>query len=148
MSQQKIQQAIRNESVTLQTNTFVREHYNFLGWNQEKSATEAEYDDGATVEGGFDTNVTLYAIWQLKKYQLTLNADNGTITGATSGQYDALSEFTIKAEPNENYHFVKWSDDVTDAERTITLTEDTELTAIFAQDTIDITYDSNEPDEE
>lgn len=41
---------------------------------------------------------------------------------------------TIKAVANEHYHFVKWSDEDTNAQRTVTVDEAKNLTAIFAAD--------------
>ncbi len=43
----------------------------------------------------------------------------------------------INAWPNNGYHFVRWSDGVTDNPRTITLTQDTVITPIFAEDFYD-----------
>ena len=68
----------------------------------------------------------------VKQYSVTVSAENGTITGA--GVHDAGAEVTLTATPNEGYRFVKWSDGVEDATRTITVTEDVELTALFEVD--------------
>ncbi len=43
----------------------------------------------------------------------------------------------INAWPDNGYHFVRWSDGVTDNPRTITLTQDTVITPIFAEDFYD-----------
>jgi len=45
--------------------------------------------------------------------------------------FDLGSSVTIYAIPKEGYSFVKWSDDDTNATRTITLTENVSLNAIF-----------------
>lgn len=50
----------------------------------------ADYSDEATVEGGFNENKDLYAIWKPNKYRVTLDRQGGT-TGSTSVEatYDA-----------------------------------------------------------
>lgn len=55
----------------------------------------------------------------------------GTIEGAESGDYAYGTELTFTATPAEHQHFVNWSDDVEDAERTITVEGDITLTANF-----------------
>lgn len=58
---------------------------------------------------------------------------SGTVTGG--GQYDSGSSVNIKATPASGYHFVKWSDNSTDANRTLNvLNSDITLQAIFAAD--------------
>ena len=58
---------------------------------------------------------------------------SGTVTGG--GQYDSGSSVNIKATPASGYHFVKWSDGSTDANRTLNvLNSDITLQAIFAAD--------------
>ena len=65
-------------------------------------------------------------------YVVKLVADNDIVTG--TGIYEENKEVTLTATPNEGYRFVKWSDGVEDATRTITVTEDVELTALFELD--------------
>lgn len=57
----------------------------------------------------------------------------GSVVGA--GTYNAGTTVTIRAVANPGYHFVKWSDDDTNAERSITMTENKNLVATFALDT-------------
>ncbi|MDR0605549.1 MAG: T9SS type A sorting domain-containing protein [Bacteroidales bacterium] len=54
----------------------------------------------------------------------------GTVTG--SGDYTANSTATITAIPNNGYRFVQWNDGNEQTPRTITVTQDTILTAEFA----------------
>ena len=64
-------------------------------------------------------------------YLVTLQANNdqwGEVAGA--GLY--AQEATITATPNEGYTFLRWSDGNTDNPRTLTVTQDTTLTAEFA----------------
>ena len=59
---------------------------------------------------------------------------NDTIMGTAKVDYNTFCEGNqISATPNIGYHFVQWSDGNTDAIRTLELTQDTILTAEFAQ---------------
>lgn len=62
-------------------------------------------------------------------YNVTLFADNGTVSGA--GTYSQGDTITITAIANEGYKFKEWSDGNTDNPRIIVVTEDVKLTAIF-----------------
>ena len=55
--------------------------------------------------------------------------NSGTFDGA--GFYNENDVVVVKAIPASGYQFVKWDDDVTDAERTLTITEDISLVATF-----------------
>ena len=63
-----------------------------------------------------------------------LASENGNVE-FNSGKYPENSSLNIEAVPAEGYHFVKWSDGVTDAQRTLVVTGDMELTAYFAVST-------------
>ena len=69
----------------------------------------------------------------LTKYSITVNV-NDTIMGTAIVDYNTFCEGNqISATPNVGYHFVQWSDGNTDTIRTLVLTQDTILTAEFAQ---------------
>lgn len=78
-------------------------------------------------------------------FDLTVNAsDGGIATG--SGSYSNKVDVTISATANPNYHFVSWSDGNTDNPRTLRLSANTELTAIFEENpkyTIDVSSIGN-----
>ena len=57
----------------------------------------------------------------------------GSFDGA--GFYNENEVALIKANPASGYQFVKWDDDVTDAERSLTVTEDISLVATFKPST-------------
>ncbi len=56
-------------------------------------------------------------------------SEGGSATGA--GIYDAGTEVSVKAIPNEGYEFVDWEDGETFASRTVTMNEDMTLMATF-----------------
>ena len=69
-----------------------------------------------------------------KMVNLTVSpAGAGTVTGG--GQYDSGASVNIGAVAANGYHFVKWNDNSTSANRTLTVLEsDIDLQAIFAAD--------------
>ncbi len=77
-------------------------------------------------------------------YIITLNAtgcETPNTFACTDGQ-----EVTIKAIPQEHYHFVQWNDGDKNAIRTIVVTSDTTFTAEFAinQYTVEVLSENNE----
>lgn len=109
-------------------------HYYFVEWS-----------DGGTVNP-LDTtiteNVSLTATFALGAV-VTIDAGYGIVNGAESGTYPLGETITFEAVSTEGCNFVKWSDDVTTASRTITLTADTTISAIFEYETYTITLGSS-----
>lgn len=60
---------------------------------------------------------------------VSVSGNGGTVTGG--GTYDYGSSVTLTATPNAGYQFVRWSDGNTSQTRTLTVTSDITLTAIF-----------------
>jgi hypothetical protein len=99
--------------------------YHFEQWNDGNKVNprQVQVTKDMTYSAYFDKNT--YAI------SLSCNEEQGSVEGVTSAEY--LDTVTISATPNFGYHFVKWSDGSTDTIRTLVLTQDTILTAEFAQ---------------
>ena len=99
--------------------------YHFVQWNDGNSDNprQVQVIGDTTYTATFDKNT--YAI------SLSCNEEQGSVEGVTSAEY--LDTVTISATPNIGYHFVQWSDGNTDTIRTLVLTQDTTLTAEFAQ---------------
>lgn len=79
-------------------------------------------------------------------YFLVIQAENGMVVT----NYDSLTicdepNVTCTVTPKYGYHFVQWADGYTDNTRTIVLTQDTTLSAVFApnQYSISVTCDEN-----
>ena len=74
-------------------------------------------------------------------YNVTLEAQSGEATFTGGGLYEAgtNTKAVVCANPNWGYQFVKWSDGNTDNPRTISLTKDTTLTAVFADKFYNVT---------
>ena len=98
------------------------EGYHFVQWSDGVTETTRTF----TVV----SDMTLVAEFAINVYNVTLSAVNGSVTGA--GEYEHGTEITISATPAEGYHFVCWSDGVTDASRSIIVTDNITLSAEFA----------------
>ena len=111
------------DSVTITANS--NYGYHFVQWNDgnTENPRQVQVTGDTTYTATFDKNT--YAI------SLSCNEEQGNVEGVTSAEY--LDTVTISATPNIGYHFVQWSDGNTDTIRTLVLTQDTTLTAEFAQ---------------
>ena len=108
--------------------TVTRTGYTFKGWS-----TSANGPVNVSTTTKVTGDVTYYAIWQINSYTLTVTAGTGgTVSG--SGTYNYGETATLKATASSGYHFVKWSDGNTNANRTVTVTGNATYTAIFEQD--------------
>ena len=102
-------------------NTPTKTGYTFVGWDKDiPTMMPAE-------------NLTLTALFTIHTYSVILTADqNGIVSGG--GTYNYGESVTITATPNDGYTFSQWSDGNTDNPRTLTVTEDIELTAEFEKE--------------
>lgn len=96
------------------------------------------------IDGYMGGEMMGYGIYTLTAYftqapqcTITTSAQNGTVTGGGTYEYNAIA--TLTAMPNEHYHFVGWSDGNTSNPRTLTVTKDSTFTAVFALDQFTIT---------
>ena len=83
-----------DESFNLTENKFVRNNYEFIGWNTKKDGSGQDYKDKESVKnltGEDDGTVTLYAQWKLNAYTLTVSH---TISG-NMGNRDKDFSFTM-----------------------------------------------------
>ena len=122
------------DSVTISATAYYG--YHFVQWS-----------DGDTLNPRtlvLTQDTTLTAVIAKNDYNLVASVDT-TIHGRTSGggMYQYLSERTITAFPNYGYHFVQWSDSVTDNPRTLVLTQDTTFTAFFAKNSYSVTVSAD-----
>ena len=98
--------------------------YHFTQWS------DGVTDNLRTIILTQDTVIT--AEFSANKYDISVTCDTtqGSIAGA-SGEFDYMSTLTYRAIPNNGYQFSIWSDGVTDNPRTIVLTRDTVITALY-----------------
>ena len=91
--------------------------YTFAGWTPTIVAVTAD----ATYIATYNKTVN--------KYTITATAENGTVQG--TGEYDYGTVVDLMAVADTGYKFDKWSDEVTDNPRMVTVTENMEFTALF-----------------
>ena len=86
------------------------------------------------------------AVFVRNTYQISTQADSryGSISGADEAYYYYLTEVTLSVNAEYGYHFTQWSDGNTDNPRTIVLTQDTTVTALFAPNQYSITTSTND----
>ena len=135
------------EEKSLPINTYQKTGYTFIGWNEDKEATTAQYTEETNVKNLTTENgetITLYAIWKEneieKSYIVTYNySDNGGFE-ADKEQEEKKSgdniDLNVEAK-KEGYEFVGWStdkDSKTGLDTLIMEDEDITLYAIFKKD--------------
>jgi hypothetical protein len=110
--------------------------YHFTQWSDDVT------DNPRTIILTQDTTFT--AEFAPNQYSINVSCDEeyGHIEGA-NGVYDYGTGHTYEAIAKYGYHFVRWSDGNMQNPRTIELTQDTTLTAVFAKNTYTISDDSN-----
>lgn len=68
------QKKIEGHSLTLSTTVPTKSGYVFLGWSKNKTATEAEYEKGASYTNNED--VTLWAVWKVANASEIITIEN------------------------------------------------------------------------
>ena len=106
-------------------------NYHFLRWSNGST------DNPITFTLTQDTVLTAIFVG------LTANVDDNTMGTASHTKTANLVE-VVTATPNYGYHFVQWQDGNSDNPRTVTLTQDTVLTAYFAVNSYYLTLVSND----
>lgn len=98
----------KGKSLTLSRSTPTRTGYNFQGWTTQSYSTTVIYNPGASYT--YDRNITLYAVWKIKTYKITYNANGGSSQPSpqskTHGKKLVLSSSTPK---RTGYTFKGWA---------------------------------------
>ena len=103
----------------------------------KKDKTDEPKDPTTEQNGGNENEEETPAPVTYTLTVLSLDEAMGTVTGG--GTYEEGTEVTLTATPtSERYAFVKWSDENTDNPRTLTVTGNLELTAIFDYVAVDL----------
>lgn len=109
-----------DRSQNLTANEFVRTGYTFLGWDVDKSATEATYANMASVKNltsEKDGSVELCAIWTPASYTVKFDSNGGssidsfvaTYTSTYGIGYGGSNNPSLPMPERENYAFVCWT---------------------------------------
>ena len=85
----------------------VREGYNFMGWDTSSAGNVVVYEAGDLYEE--EESVTLYAVWQIKTYTVTYNANGGSDAPASQTKTHNVSVVLSSAHPiRASYIFAGW----------------------------------------
>ena len=88
-----------------------RDGYTFDGWNTKADGSGTDYLPGDTVKFKSGNDVTLYAHWTLKFYELTfdLNGGSGSIPSTQRFDKDHLITIPTTLPTRSGYRFVNWT---------------------------------------
>ena len=111
--------------------------YHFDHWN------DGNTDNPRLVE--MTQNKSLTAVFAANTYVVTTQSDSLQGSVAGGGSYDYLYNVQLTATANYGYHFSSWSDGNTDNPRTLQVTQDTTLEALFLRNSYSLTLASNDP---
>ena len=99
---------VRNGYITLPFCPEREDKAYFLGWSESKSATSATYKPGEKYLVLKD--VTLYAVWTIRTYTVTYNANGGSNAPAAQTKVHGTPITLSSTIPTRaNYDFVGWS---------------------------------------
>lgn len=139
-------------STALNENSFTKAGSTFIGWNTSASGTYAQYKDKESISIYADK--TFYAVWK-DDIVLTFNANGGVGSDFTKTvAYDAASssyKFTVPENTftKVRYVFIGWGTSASStsalykAGETASVSENTTLYAIWAKESVLVTFDPN-----
>lgn len=132
-----------------------RTGYDFLGWSLSSTATSASYSAGQAWNLNNFGNYTLYAVWRIKTFTVTIRRGTG-ISDISSpawgwtGNYKTSTvnygtSLTVNATLSTGYHWNKWSGSfsTTTQKYTFTVTSNIDVTANGAANTYTVNYNAN-----
>lgn len=99
----------------LNANTFTKTGYTFIGWNTNKEATTALYNDLEVVGNLASTKnekIRLYAIWQANTYTITFNLNGGNVVNDIADinlNYGQTATLNVEEPTRTGYIFGGWS---------------------------------------
>ena len=122
-----IDEIIIGDSITIPPTSFSRPGYSMMGWNKtgnvnDSVIVEGEYNlDSALITSLFGSNstVTLYPVWTLNTYSISLKTErgHGIAWAAENGSY--ISSYSVESdeitlpipEPDDRFYtFINWED--------------------------------------
>ena len=147
-----------DEEITLPTNVFAKEGYEFNSWNTKKDGTGVTYYNQEVVSNLVSENngnITLYAIWDANIYtiQFFANGGEGTMASLLTA-YDNPTKLTKNQFTKEGYSFVEWNTEIngngkaySDEEEVINLVKENDenfvLYAIWEINKYTVTFDTD-----
>ena len=124
---------------TVQIKAEAKSGYRFIRWSDDVK-------DNPRTFANVQEAQTLQAIFA-QEFNISISATDGGSVNQTGGILITGESITVTAKPDECYEFVKWSDGVTDATRTITANSSlttTTFKAEFKLKTFKFTYSAED----
>ena len=95
-----------DESTSLTDCGFAKIGYSFKGWATESNGS-VKYTNKATYTMGADLSYTLYAVWQINQYTITLELNGGTASkNSITQDYNTVVDAPVATR--SGYDFVEW----------------------------------------
>ncbi len=110
--------------------------YHFVKWSDDVT-------DNPRTDSNITSNLTVVAEFAINEYSLSYStSSNGSILGNINQTVEhGSNSSSVTAVPNTGYHFVKWSDDVTDNPRVDSnVSKNISVQAVFAINTYSVIY--------
>ena len=127
-----------DESTSLTDCGFAKIGYSFKGWATEIDGN-VKYTNKATYTMGTESSYTLYAVWQINQYTITLE-----LNGGTASKNSITQDYNTIVEPLETtrsgYDFVEWYADSDFATVYNFSTMPAENITVYAKWQLDTTY--------
>ena len=109
------------------------EGYHFAGWYDGTN----KVSDNASYSFHASEDISLTAAFEINSYAITIQQpENGSISGAVSGNFDYGTVLNLTASPDDGYRFVRWTDNYEEAEYAYTVKGDATISAVFAENDI------------
>jgi hypothetical protein len=117
-----------NDGETVTLEAIPKTGYNFINWSGDLSGS----DNPTTLV--MDTDKSVIASFAIKTYSINVTAVHGSVAKSPNQtSYKHGETVTLKAAPNEGYHFTSWSGDLSGSSNptTLAMNADKSVTAIF-----------------
>ena len=122
----------------LNKNKYTKEGYSFEGWSTKKNGV-TEFQDKAELKNLSSKNgdnITLYAVWEIKSYQITFLDYDKSIIQQDKLEYN--SKIILPENPTrKGYTFKNWDKELS------TVKENLTINALYDIDSYDISYKLN-----
>lgn len=127
-----------DESTILTDCGFAKIGYSFKGWATESNGS-VKYSNKATYTMGAESSYTLYAVWQINQYTITLELNGGTASkNSITQDYNSVVDSPVVTRPG--YNFVEWYADSDFATVYNFSTMAAENITVYAKWQLDTTY--------
>lgn len=127
-----------DKSVDLTDCGFAKIGYSFKGWATESNGS-VKYLNKATYIMGAESSYTLYAVWQINQYTITLELNGGTASqNSITQDYNSVVDSPVATR--SGYDFVEWYADSDFATVYNFSTMPAENVTVYAKWQLDTTY--------